>query len=60
MITEECVFMVGHVGISDQFAIMRDVARQVRARFGQGDPISWEVFLLTRSTGVVRMIGYRV
>jgi hypothetical protein len=49
--------MVGHVGISDQFAIMLDVARQIRARLGAG-AVGWDVFLVTPS-GVVRMIGYR-
>ena len=57
MITEECQFMVGHVGIVHQYAIMRDIARQIRARLGPG-PVGWDISLLTTS-GVVRMIGYR-
>jgi hypothetical protein len=57
VITEECQFMVGHVGVADQFAIMRDIARQIRARLGPG-PIGWDVLWVTEA-GVVRMIGYR-
>jgi hypothetical protein len=57
MISRECQFMVGHVGIYDQFAIMRDIARMIRAQLGPG-PIQWDVLQLTR-TGVVRMVGYR-
>jgi hypothetical protein len=49
--------MVGHVGVSDQFVIMLDVARQIRARLGAG-PIGWDMILMT-DDGVVRMVGYR-
>lgn len=59
MNTREAQFVIGQLSICGQYLVLRDVARTLRNRLGPGTPIRWDIAVILRRSGLVRMIGYR-